>query len=74
MIQKHGNFLKQAQNHNVINIDELDFIQTFLHLDIIMFLKYENIFATPIIDSISLQDIYIIPTHGLGINNLKHEQ
>lgn len=69
MTQKHGNFLKQAKNYNVINIDELDFIQKFLHLDIIRFLKYENIFATPIIDCISFQDIYIIPTHGLGINN-----
>lgn len=67
MIQKHGKFLKQAKKHNVINIDELDLIQKFLHLDIIRFLKYEKIFATLIIDSISFQDIYIIPTDGLEI-------
>lgn len=59
MIQKHEKFLKQAKNHNVINIDELDFIQKFLHLDIIRFLKYENVLATLIIDSVSFQDIYI---------------
>lgn len=72
MIWKNGQFPKQAKNHEIINIDKLDFIQKIMHWkrnhNKVFFLEATNCekkYCAHNLHNISFQDIYIISTDQL---------